>query len=107
MSEKHKLAHDITPDVHQFHAPPENIHDIINGWGTYNIQATSDTENLFPLIGPGLPQKLQRMIWRRNPDPQSYAVDWKRLNSPKVKSRRHPIKAGSRLLYCLILFGRC
>ena len=40
MSEKHKLAHDITPDVHQFHAPPEDIHDIINGWGTYNIQAT-------------------------------------------------------------------
>ena len=57
MSEKHKLAHDITPDVHQFHAAPEDIHDIINGWGTYNIQATSDTENLFPLIGPGLPQK--------------------------------------------------
>ena len=57
MSEKHKLAYDITPDVHQFHAPPEDIHDIINGWGTYNIQATSDTENLFPLIGPGLPQK--------------------------------------------------
>lgn len=57
MSEKNKLAHDITPDVHQFHAPPEDIHDIINGWGTYNIQATSDTENLFPLIGSGLPQK--------------------------------------------------
>lgn len=112
MSEKHKLAHDITPDVHQFHAPPENIHDIINGWGTYNIQATSDTENLFPSLARAYPksgnaEKLQRMIWRRNPDPQSYAVDWKRLNSPKPKNRRHPIKAGSRLLYCLILFGRC
>ena len=34
---------------------PQTIRDIINGWGTYNIQATADTENLFPLIGPGLP----------------------------------------------------
>ena len=44
MSEKHKLPHDATPDVHEFHAPPEDIHDIINGWGTYNIQATANTE---------------------------------------------------------------
>lgn len=57
MSEKRKLPHDATPDVHAFHAPPENIRDIINGWGTYNIQATADTENLFPLIGPGLPNQ--------------------------------------------------
>ena len=57
MSEKRKLPHDATPDVHEFHAPPETIHDIINGWGTYNIQATANTENLFPLIGPGLPKK--------------------------------------------------
>ena len=57
MSEKHKLPHDATPDVHEFHAPPEDIHDIINGWGTYNIQATANTDNLFPLIGPGLPKK--------------------------------------------------
>ena len=57
MSEKHKLPHDATPDVHEFHAPPEDIHDIINGWGTYNIQATANTENLLPLISPGLPKK--------------------------------------------------
>ena len=56
MSEKRKLPHDATPDVHEFHAPPETIHDIINGWGTYNIQATSQTENIFPLIGAGLPK---------------------------------------------------
>ena len=57
MKDKHKLPHDATPDVHEFAAPPEDIHDLINGWGTYNIQATSKTENLFPLIGPGLPKK--------------------------------------------------
>ena len=57
MKENHKLPHDATPDVHEFAAPPEDIHDLINGWGTYNIQATTKTENLFPLIGPGLPKK--------------------------------------------------
>ena len=57
MSEKRRLPRDATPDVHEFHAPPEDIHDIINGWGTYNIQATANTENLFPLISPSLPKK--------------------------------------------------
>ena len=30
-------------------------------YGTYNIQPTSDTENRFPLIAPGLPKKLRDM----------------------------------------------
>lgn len=57
MQRKRKLPYDATPDVHEFHTPPESIHDIINGWGTYNIQATSDTDDVFPLIGPALPTK--------------------------------------------------
>ena len=57
MSEKHKLPHDATPDVHEFHAPPEDIHDIINGWGTYNIQPPANTEKPFPLIAPRPPKK--------------------------------------------------
>ena len=72
MNEKHKLPHDATPDVHEFHAPPEDIHDIINGWGTYNIQATDNTENTFPLIGPGLPKKWKdRKISKEDMDNQS------------------------------------
>ena len=72
MNEKHKLPPDATPDVHEFHAPPEDIHDIINGWGTYNIQATDNTENTFPLIGPGLPKKWKdRKISKEDMDNQS------------------------------------
>lgn len=72
MNEKHKLPHDATPDVHEFHAPPEDIHDIINGWGTYNIQATANTENTFPLIGPGLPKKWKdREIGKEDMENQS------------------------------------
>ena len=31
--------------------------DLVNRYGTYNIQPTADTDNLFPLISHGLPIK--------------------------------------------------
>ena len=31
--------------------------DIVNKYGTYNIQPTADTKNLFPQISQGLPQQ--------------------------------------------------
>lgn len=31
--------------------------DLVNKYGTYNIQDTADTSNLFPLIAHGLPIK--------------------------------------------------
>ena len=40
---------------------PESCADLVNKYGTYNIQPTSDTENLFPLIAPGLPEQWKRM----------------------------------------------
>ena len=50
--EKQPFPHDATPDVHAFSSPPENVKDLINRYGTYNIQPTADTENVFPLIAP-------------------------------------------------------
>lgn len=35
---------------------PESCHDLINRYGTYNIQPTNESENLFPLIAQGLPR---------------------------------------------------
>ena len=62
MSKNHKpFPHDATPDVHDFSSPPENVRELVNMYGTYNIQPTSDTENLFPLIAPGLPEQWKRM----------------------------------------------
>lgn len=55
------LPHDSTPDVHRFCAQPASSFDLVNQYGTYNIQPTSDTENLFPLIGAGLPQAWKDM----------------------------------------------
>ena len=34
---------------------------MVNMYGTYNIQPTCDTPNLFPLIGPGLPRRWREM----------------------------------------------
>lgn len=31
--------------------------DLINKYGTYNIQPTADTKNLFPAIAQGLPKR--------------------------------------------------
>ena len=33
---------------------PEGEDDMINKFGTYNVQATCDTENLYPMIAQGL-----------------------------------------------------
>ena len=55
------FPYDATPDVHHFSGVPESCFDVVNMYGTYNIQPTSDTEHLFPLIGPGLPRRWREM----------------------------------------------
>lgn len=52
---------DAAPDVHQFRGVPQDCFDLVNRYGTYNIQPTTDTENLFPLIGPELPERWRHM----------------------------------------------
>ena len=58
---KRKLPHDATPDVHNFPGIPESAYDVVNMYGTYNIQPTANTENVFPLIAPGLPKEYRHM----------------------------------------------
>lgn len=58
MSKKREgLPYDATPDVHQFSSPPESVGELINMYGTYNVQRTCDTDDLFPLIAQGLPKR--------------------------------------------------
>ena len=58
---------DAAPDVHQFRGVPQDCFDLVNRYGTYNIQPTTDTENLFPLIGPEMPER-----WRH----MSLGIEW-------------------------------
>lgn len=55
------LPRDATPDIHQFSSPPESVGEIINMYGTYNVQRTADTDDLFPLIAPGAPKAWAHM----------------------------------------------
>ena len=36
---------------------PVDAQDTVSKYGTYNIQPTADTENLFPQISQGLPKQ--------------------------------------------------
>ena len=55
------LPHDMTPMLKAHFGQPGDCADLVNKYGTYNIQPTSDTENLFPMIAPGLPEEWKRM----------------------------------------------
>lgn len=60
MTRKKRPA-DATPDVHEFNTPVDSVRNLINRYGTYNIQPTADTEDKFPLIAPGLPKAWREM----------------------------------------------
>ena len=59
--EKKGFPYDPAPDVNRGPGVPESGFDLVNEYGTYNIQPTTDTDNLFPLIAPGLPRRWRGM----------------------------------------------
>lgn len=58
---KSRFPCDPAPDVHHFSGDADSCFDLINQYGTYNIQPTADSDHLFPMIAPGLPRKWRRM----------------------------------------------
>lgn len=53
MSEKKEKRGDTTaPFVEPVMGEPVDAWDQINKYGTYEVQDTTDTDNVFPLIGP-------------------------------------------------------
>ena len=55
------FPHDATPDVHPFPGNTDSCFDQVNQYGTYEIQRTQDTENIFPLIMQGLPREWENI----------------------------------------------
>ena len=49
------IPYDPAPNVHHFGGIPASSFDIINMYGTYEVQRTADTENEFPRIAHGTP----------------------------------------------------
>ena len=58
---KRGTPRDETPMVNAFPGDPDDYFDLVNKYGTYNVQPTADGDHLFPLIGPGLPRPWRRM----------------------------------------------
>ena len=63
---KEKLPFDPTPMLHDFSDDTETVAEGINRWGTYNVQATNDTDNFFPAIAQGLPKNADFEIRTKN-----------------------------------------
>lgn len=53
-------SHCPTPSSEPVMGEPEDSFDMVNKYGTYNIQPTSQTENSFPHIAQGLPKSAKR-----------------------------------------------
>lgn len=53
-----KIKTDISCDP--IHGEPHDAFDIINKYGTYNIQPTSDTHNEYPKIAQGLSKRAEK-----------------------------------------------
>ncbi len=49
------------PSVEPYFGQPEDCADLVNKYGTYNIQPTADSENTFPMIAHGLGKKRRDM----------------------------------------------
>ena len=60
MAKKH-TREEKTPSLRNVPGDPVTAWDMVNKYGTYNIQPTTDTENLFPLIGPEMPERWRHM----------------------------------------------
>ena len=55
------FPYDPTPDVHHFPGDADSCFDLVNQYGTYDIQPTADSDHIFPMIAPGLPRKWRDM----------------------------------------------
>ena len=66
--DKPGFSYDPTPMTHAFPGQPEDCFDLVNQYGTYNIQRTADTGNFFPAIAQGLPKDTHFKIGRTELD---------------------------------------
>lgn len=59
-NKKHDKSRHLTPSADPVMTEPVDSFDMVNKYGTYNIQPTSQTENSFPKIAQGLPKEENR-----------------------------------------------
>ena len=73
-----------------FGGMPETAFEMVNRYGTYEIQATSDTENMYPAIAQGFNKAI---IKTDRENPRSKGISKTENNSKNQKSSaRHNTK---------------
>lgn len=55
VEKKNKPEYDPTPSVRTVYGDPESCMELLSKYGTYNIQPTAESDNLYPVIAQGLP----------------------------------------------------
>lgn len=68
MANDETFRYDPTPMNHAFPGQPDDCFDMVNQYGTYEIQRTADTGNFFPAIAQGLPKDTHFKIGRTELD---------------------------------------
>ena len=63
---KGRFPYDETPMMKHFPGNAEDCFDMVNQYGTYEIQRTADTANFFPAIAQGLPKDADFEIRTKN-----------------------------------------
>lgn len=64
--EKQRFSYDETPMAHHFPGNAASCFDMVDQYGTFEVQRTADTENFFPAIAQGLPKDADFAIRTKN-----------------------------------------
>ena len=56
IKKKNKFEYDQTLSVNTVYGTPESCAELLNKYGTYNIQPTAEADNLYPAIAHGMPK---------------------------------------------------
>ncbi len=67
MDKKTKFNAPDTPSADNVTGNPDTCDEMITRYGTYNIQATADTQNIFPTIAQGLVRQKPKKNKEKNP----------------------------------------
>ncbi|MEA4965760.1 MAG: hypothetical protein VB055_08060 [Oscillospiraceae bacterium] len=65
---KRKFPYIADPHVHEISGQPDSCWDMVNKYGTYEIQPTQDADNTYPTIAQGYPTDADPADpWNENP----------------------------------------
>ncbi|MBQ4154637.1 MAG: hypothetical protein IJE01_05540 [Clostridia bacterium] len=73
VNSKNDNFHDrMTPSANSYITEPEDSFEMVNKYGTYEIQPTNSTENAFPKIAQGLAKEENRRVKKKGSSKWEY-----------------------------------